>query len=112
MFPKSGIPFVDWHTALTEAATGDTAALDARLAELESLIRAFAALRRQDFDTAIAEIETMLPGLVRISGSRAQLDLVEATLLKACLAAGCPEDASRVLACHRPGTMPLAVVHH
>ena len=40
MFPKPDIPFVNCHTALTEAATGDTAALDARLAELETLIRA------------------------------------------------------------------------
>ncbi len=127
VFPRAGTPFSDWHAAVADAAVGDSAALEQRLSELADLIqdgrysagetvlhfmRALQAFSQQNYAIAISEIEAMLPELVRMGGSRAQLDLVEATLLKACLAAGRLDYASRVLARHRPGAMPLTVIHN
>ncbi len=123
-FPKAGMPFADWHIALADAATGDQAEMERRVAEMEELVRtgrypagptvpalarAFAALRRQDFSTAIREIEPVMPERERICGSRAQVDLVEATLLKAYLSAGRLDDARRLLRERRPGPAGLPV---
>ena len=41
-----------------------------------------------DWSKAIAELEAALPATVRIGGSRAQTDLVEFTLLRACAGVG------------------------
>ena len=118
MFPKPGMSMVDWHVALTEAATGNGDALEARVREMEdmvragcypagfavpSVMRAFAAFQRQDFATAIDAIEPMLAERERIGGSRAQVDLVEFTLLKAYLGAGRMDDARNLLGARRPG---------
>jgi hypothetical protein len=45
----------------------------------------------------------------RICGSRAQLDLVEFTLLKAYPAAGRRDDASRLVQARRPGPRAITV---
>ena len=45
----------------------------------------------------------------RLAGSRAQLDLIEFTLLKSYLAAGRPEDARRLLSTRRQGPGPVPV---
>jgi tetratricopeptide (TPR) repeat protein len=123
-FPKAGMPFADWHIALTDAATGDTAEMERRIAEMEELVRskrypagptvpalarAFAAFRCEDFLSAIKEIEPVMPERERICGSRAQVDLIEATLLKAYLGAGRLDDARRLLRHRRPGPAPLPV---
>lgn len=125
-FPNVGMPFADWHAALADAALGDSAALREREDELAALVgagrysagdtvllftRALHAYSRQDFSAAIDDIEAMLPELVRIGGSRAQLDLVEATLQRAYFAAGRRDEASRALARRRPGAMPLDVAN-
>jgi len=117
-FPRAGVAFVDWHRALIDAVTGDAAAAEARAKEMDEMVRAgrysagstvptlaraFAAFRRQDFPTTITAIETMFPERERISGSRAQIDLVELTLLKAYLSAGRLDDVRRVLRTRRPG---------
>ena len=68
-----------------------------------ALARGFAAFLRQDYDTAIAEIEPVVMQIERIGGSRAQRDLVEFTLLKACANAGRNDDARRLIAARRPG---------
>ncbi|MBV9686859.1 MAG: tetratricopeptide repeat protein, partial [Alphaproteobacteria bacterium] len=47
--------------------------------------------------------------LERIGGSRAQLDLVEFTLLKAYLGANRPEDARRMLSNRRRGSSSIPV---
>ena len=51
----------------------------------------------------------MFDGRERISGSRAQIDLVEFTLLKAYLASNRMEDAKRLVAARRgPRRIPVA----
>ncbi len=124
MFPRAGTAFADWHVALTDAAAGDTAALDARLAEIDqlaqngrypaapvvpALARAFAAFRRQDYDAAIAAIAPVVTERERIGGSRAQTDLVDFTLLRAYVAAGRLEEMQAMLARRRPGPGPVPV---
>jgi tetratricopeptide (TPR) repeat protein len=124
MFPRAGMPFADWHVALVNAATDDNDALDRSVHEMDELVRAgcypagpavpalaraFAAFRRQDFVTAIDAMEPMMPERERICGSRAQVDLVEATLLKAYLGAGRLNDVRRLLRDRRPGPAELPV---
>lgn len=123
-FPGAGMPFADWHIALADAATGNNGETDRRVHQMEELIqsgrypagpavpalaRAFAAFRQQDFATAIGEIEPVMPERERICGSRAQVDLVEATLLKAYLGAGRLDDARRLVRDRRPGPGQLPV---
>ncbi len=70
---------------------------------------AFAAFERRDFSAAIDALEPIAGELERIGGSRAQLDLVELTLLKAYLSADRPEDARRTLSGRRRGSSSLPV---
>jgi hypothetical protein len=122
-FPRPGVPFADWHVALIDAVVGDPAA-EARASEMEemaragrysagstvpTLARAFLAFQRQDFPTAIAAIESVFNERERICGSRAQIDLVEFTLLKAYLATGRFDDVRRLLQARRPGPRAIPV---
>jgi tetratricopeptide (TPR) repeat protein len=122
--PRPGMSLADWHVALTYAATGDDDALDGWIAAIEEMAgagrypsgsviptvaRAFAAYQRGDHATAIGLIEPMLPERERIGGSRAQGDLVEATLLQAYLASGREAEARRLAAARRTGPAPLPV---
>ena len=85
------------------------------------MARGFAAFERRDFSAAIDALEPIageLAGeLERIGGSRAQLDLVVFTLLKAYLSADRLDDARRMLSVRRrpgPSGIPvagLAAVH-
>jgi len=124
MFPRAGNAFVDWHVALAEAATGDEAALETRVREIEELaregrypaspvvpafVRGFAAFARQDWPAAIGAIEPLLDQRERICGSRAQIDLVEFTLLKAYFNAGRLDDARRLLRERRSSTIGIPV---
>jgi tetratricopeptide (TPR) repeat protein len=126
-FPKPGMPFADWHVALIDAVAGDEAAAAARAQALDALVRegryaagatvshlarGFAAFARRDYAAAIAAIEPVFPERGRISGSRAQIDLVEFTLLASYLGAGRTADAQRLLAERRsgPGAIPVAGV--
>jgi len=118
------VAYADWHLALTDAASGDRAALEARVREMDDLVRAgrypagpavpalaraFAAFQRQDYSAAICAIEPMLRERERICGSRAQIDLVEFTLLKAYLGAGRVDDVRRLLKERRPGPASIPV---
>jgi len=111
-FPRAGVAFSDMHAALAQIVAGDDAALEARVEEIETLrrrrrypsgrlvpavARGFAAFERRDFAAAIDALKPLTRQLERIGGSRAQLDLVEFTLLKAYLGAGRPDDARRML---------------
>ena len=69
---------------------------------------AFAAFERRDFSAAIDALEPIAGELERIGGSRAQLDLVEFTLLKAYLSARL-DDARRVANVRRPGPSGIPV---
>ena len=65
--------------------------------------RAFAAFQRGDYATVIDRIVPMLAERERIGGSRAQVDLIEFTLLASYLRSGRQEDARRLRAQRRPG---------
>ena len=127
-FPRPGFSLVDWHIALTYAAVGDEAAVERWAQAIEELVaagrypsgatiptvaRAFAAFQRSDYDAAIDLIVPMLPDRERMGGSRAQIDLLEATLLRAYLNAGREAEARQLLAARRPGPAvpPVAGLH-
>ena len=75
-----------------------------------TVARAFAAFQRGDHATAIDLIVPMLPERERMGGSRAQVDLVEATLLRAYLGSGRGAEAQRLLADRRPGPARLPIM--
>lgn len=123
-FPRPGMAFADWHVALIDAVAGDPAQAEARVLEMEelaragrypagptvpALARAFVAFERRDFATAITAIEGVYAERDRIGGSRAQIDLVEFTLLKAYLAAGRREAARSLLQTRRIGPRGIPV---
>ena len=123
--PRPGFSLADWHVALTYAAAGEDAALKDWVHAIEALIdadrypsgstiptvaRAFAAFQRGDHATAIDLIVPMLPERERMGGSRAQVDLVEATLLRAYLGSGRGAEAQRLLADRRPGPARLPIM--
>ena len=123
-FPRTGMAFVDWHRALIDAVTADATAAEARAKELDEMVRAgrysagstvptlaraFVAFQQQDFSAAIDAIEAVFPERERISGSRAQIDLLEFTLLKAYLSAGRLDHVRRVLRARRPGPRGIPV---
>jgi tetratricopeptide (TPR) repeat protein len=122
-FPHAGVAFSDMHIALAQVVAGNDAALEARARQIDELARndrypsgpfvpavshAFAAFERRDFSTAIDALEPIAGELERIGGSRAQLDLVEFTLLKAYLIAARPDDARRMLSMRRPSGIAVA----
>ena len=123
-FPRAGVAFSDMHIALAQAVAGNHAELEAREGQIEELAhngrypsgplipavsRAFAAFERQDFSTAIDALEPIAGELERIGGSRAQLDLVEFTLLKAYVGADRLDDARRMLSVRHRGSSSLPV---
>ena len=123
-FPRAGAAFSDMHIALAQAVAGNDAALEARARQMAELTRngrypsgpcvpavshAFAAFERRDFAAAIDALEPIAGELERIGGSRAQLDLVEFTLLKAYLAADRPDDVRRMLGGRLRGSSRLPV---
>jgi len=69
----------------------------------------FAAFERGDFPAAIEALAPVAGELERIGGSRAQLDLVEFTLLKAYLGAERLDDARRMLSVRRRGGSGIPV---
>jgi Flp pilus assembly protein TadD len=123
-FPRAGAAFSDLHIALALAVAGDDAALEARAGQIDDLGRqgrypsgplvpavahAFAAFARGDFAAAIAALRPIAGELERIGGSRAQLDLVEFTLLNAYLGAGRADDARRMLNARGRGSLRVPV---
>jgi hypothetical protein len=122
--PRPGFSLADWHVALAYAAAGDDEALESWVRAIEELVeagrypsgstipavaRAFAAFQRDDYAAAIDLIVPMLPERERMGGSRAQVDLVEATLLRAYLNSGRDAEAQRLLADRRSGPASLPV---
>jgi Tfp pilus assembly protein PilF len=123
-FPRAGVAFSDMHIALPQAVAGNDAALEERTRQIDELAhqgrypsgplvpavsRAFAAFERRDFPAAIDALEPIAGELERIGGSRAQLDLVEFTLLRAYLGADRLDDARRMLSLRRRGSSRLPV---
>ena len=123
-FPRAGVAFSDMHIALAQVVAGNNAALEARAREMDELARngrypsgpmvpavshAFAAFERRDFSAVIDALEPIAGELERIGGSRAQLDLVGFTLLKAYLSAHRLDDARGMLRVRRPGNSDIPV---
>jgi hypothetical protein len=127
-FPRAGVAFSDMHIALAEAVAGNDAALAARERQIDELAchgrypsgplvpavsRGFAAFERRDFTAAIDALEPVAGELgnelERIGDSRAQLDLVEFTLLKAYVGADRLNDARRMPSLRRRGSSNLPV---
>lgn len=111
-FPGAGVAFADVHIAAAAAATGNTAALDKRIADLEkrlaegkllpgpvmlAICRAFKAFASGDYQACAALLEPAAPEVVRIGGSHAQRDLVEDTLLVALIKSGAGARARTLL---------------
>ena len=121
-FPHAGVAFSDMHIVLAQAVAGNETALEARRQQINELARngrypsgplvpavarGFAAFERRDFSAAIDALEPTAGELERIGGSRAQLDLVEFTLLQAYAGADRLDDAHRMLrARHRGSSSP------
>jgi hypothetical protein len=102
-FPKSSIPFADVHMALFAAATGNHAALEARLAAIEQrlaegklaagpvvphICRAIGAFAEEDYPACVAHLEPVLADVVRIGGSHAQREIIEDTFIVALMRGG------------------------
>jgi hypothetical protein len=117
MFPRAGVAFSDIHIALAQVVAGNDLALEERARQIDefareahypsgpcvpAVSRAFAAFERRDFSAAIDALQPIAGELERIGGSRAQLDLVLFTLLKAYLGADRLDDARRMLRMRRP----------
>jgi tetratricopeptide (TPR) repeat protein len=122
--PRPGNGLADVHVVLARAVTGDDDGLTERVRRIEDLARdgrypsgsfvpamarAFAAFERRDFSAAIDALEPLVGERERIGGSRAQLDLIEFTLLKAYLEADRPDGARRLLGERRPGPSGVPV---
>jgi Tfp pilus assembly protein PilF len=123
-FPRAGLAFSDMHIVLAQTVAGNQAALEERERQFDELARngrypsgplvpavshAFAAFERRDFSATIDALEPIAGELERIGGSRAQLDLVGFTLLKAYLGADRPDDARRMLSGRGRGSSSIPV---
>ena len=69
-----------------------------------AVARAFAAFEQRDFCDAIDALAPIADELERLGGSRAQLDLVEFTLLQAYIGAERLDDARRMLSARGRGS--------
>jgi len=122
--PKPGAGLADLHIILADAVMCDAAALDARTRHIEELARegryasgtyvpgltrGFVAFERGDYPAAIAALTPLAKQSERIGGSRAQHDLIDFTLLKACINADRLEEARQLLKARRPGAQAVSV---
>jgi hypothetical protein len=123
-FPRAGVAFSDMHIALAQVVAGNEPALEARARQIcefarngrypsgpfvPAVSRAFAAFERRDFSAVIDALQPIVGELERIGGSRAQLDLVEFTLLKAYLGADRLDDARLMMSMRRPDPSGIPV---
>lgn len=122
--PQPGSGLADIHVILAQAVMRDDAGLAARSEQMADMARrgrypsgsylpalagGFAAFERGEFAAAIDAFAPLAGQNERIGGSRAQHDLIEFTLLKACLNAGRLDEARALLAARRPGASGLPV---
>jgi tetratricopeptide (TPR) repeat protein len=122
--PRPGNGLYDLHVILAQSVMGDEAQPDTRASQIEALARegrylsgsylpalarGFAAFEREDFSAAIEALAPLAGENERIGGSRAQHDLIEFTLLSACLGAHRLDKARDLLAVRRPGASGIPV---
>ena len=123
--PRPGSGLADLHVILAQTVMRDEAAPDSRARQIEALARegrypsgtylpalarGFAAFEGGDFSAAIEALEPLVGENERTGGSRAQHDLIDFTLLRACLCANRPDEARRLLAARRPGASGVPVL--
>jgi tetratricopeptide (TPR) repeat protein len=123
--PRPGNGLADLHVILAQAVMRDEAGPDARARQIEALARegrypsgsylpalarGFAALERGDLSGAIEALAPLVGENERIGGSRAQHDLIDFTLLRACLCADRLDEARRLLGMRRPGASGVPVL--
>jgi tetratricopeptide (TPR) repeat protein len=127
--PRAGSSGADIHAALAGAAAGEVASMETRLSEMDALeaaeryprggvvqavVRGLAAYARGDHAGAVEQLRPLLANLERVGGqSRAQLDMIEFTVLRACIELGRHDEVRDLLAQRRkgPGAVPVAGVH-
>lgn len=110
-FPKAGMTYADVHSAIAFAVTGDLDGWARLAAQVHDgmgrqwgaevaypVMRGFQAFSRADWSSCIEALAPTIESLVRISGSRAQRDLVVNTLFAAYVRAGRSEEAKSLLA--------------
>jgi tetratricopeptide (TPR) repeat protein len=118
-FARAGVAFSDMHIALALVVAGDNTGLAEHLRQIDEMARrggypsgplvpavsrGFVAFERRDFAAAIAALEPIVGEIERIGGSRAQLDLIEYTLLAAYGGADRPDEARRALEVRHRGS--------
>jgi tetratricopeptide (TPR) repeat protein len=111
-FPQAGVAFADVHMALIAAATGDRAALQARVAALErrmaegklaagvvvpAACRAAQAFADGDHAGCVALLQPVSRDIVRVGGSHAQREMFEDMHLLALIRSGASAKARAVL---------------
>ena len=111
-FPRAMVPFADAMMALTCAGAGDEAALVRLVDGLRAqaagghpiagtivlpLVEAIAAFGRSDYDEAVRKLEPLTEDIVQLSGTNAQREVFEDTLLEAYLRAGRYDRAEALL---------------
>ena len=129
LVPRPSNPFVDVHLLLGAAVAGNDAAYADRLGQVEALARedryiggdfgpeaarGLVAFARGDHAGAIGHLSPLLGQTDRMGGgSRAQHDIIEFTLLRACIETGRHDELHRALTFHRagPGPIPVAGLH-
>lgn len=123
--PRAGQSFPDMHVALADAVAGDGTAFEARLAQMnelegvgrypeggivQAISRGLGSYARGDRAGTITQLTPLLPELERSgASSRAQLDLVEFTLLRACVELGRHDEVRHLLTQRRKGPGRVAV---
>jgi tetratricopeptide (TPR) repeat protein len=123
--PRPGNGLADLHVILTQAVIRDDTAPDTRARQIEALARegrypsgtylpalsrGVAAFEGGDFSAAIEALVPLVRENERIGGSRAQHDLIEFTLLRACLLANRLDEARHLLGARRPGASGVPVL--
>jgi tetratricopeptide (TPR) repeat protein len=121
---RPGPGLADLHVLLTMIVMGDDTGLEARIRQMQELAhegrypsgsylpalsRGFVAFERGDYAAAIAALAPLAGQNERIGGSRAQHDLIEFTLLKACINANRLNEARQLLAKRRPDATGIPV---
>ncbi|SDE32542.1 tetratricopeptide repeat protein [Ruegeria marina] len=109
-FPETGQSFADMHAALAHAMAGqgDRVVHIAETATgfagdmVRPVARAWAAIARQDWAGALADLVQVLATNERLGGSRAQRDLLELAYVNVLVRLGLTEEARRNLKARRP----------
>lgn len=108
-FPETGQSFADMHAALAHAmaGNGDRLAYISDTAKgfagdlVKPVARAWGAIARQDWATALAELALVMETNERLGGSRAQRDLIELTYANVLFKLGQVDEARRSLLTRR-----------